>query len=118
MPQKSYAVLVLLILATAVSACAHLGGGGDATAELRVENNLIPPTTLSVYALPDTGTRQLVGIVRPGATTDLSFSPRAAASYQFVAETTEGRDIVSPPINIRAGDTAEWDLDANIVLPQ
>ena len=82
---------------------------------LRVENNLIPPTSLSVYAVPEVGSRSLVGAVEPGATATLRFNPMAGTGqFRFVAETTAGNEIASNPVTISPGATVRWDVSANI----
>ncbi len=108
---------LVLTLGVSLSACASggMGGGGEGSVAVEVRNNLIPPTSLSVYAVPDIGSRQLVGVVQPGATRTLRFNPLGSGGqYQFMAETTEGRDIVSNPLTISIGATITWDVNANL----
>jgi hypothetical protein len=109
---------LVLSFAVLLGACASGGGmsgGGQGSVALEVENNLIPPTSLSVYALPEIGSRQLVGIVQPGRTRVLRFDPvGASGQYRFMAETTEGREIVSNPLTISSGATVSWDVNSNL----
>lgn len=107
--------LLLVAAALALSACATMGGaGGEGDTTVEVRNNLIPPTSLSVYVIPEIGARQLVGLVQPGATRTLRYSPTSRGQVRFRAETTEGREIVSNPLTFSAGATVTWDVNANL----
>lgn len=108
---------LLLLLATALGACASggMGAGGGGSTAIEVRNNLIPPTSLSVYLVPDIGSRQLIGVVQPGATRTLRFDPvGGSGQYRFRAETTEGREILSNPLSFSTGVTVTWDVNANL----
>lgn len=108
---------LVLFFAALLGACATGGTGaaGGGSVALEVENNLIPPTSLSVYLLPDAGSRQLIGVVQPGATRVLRFDPiGASGQYRFRAETTEGREIISNPLTISSGTTISWNVNANL----
>jgi hypothetical protein len=111
--------LLLLGMVVALGACASGGatsGGGQGGTALEVRNNLIPPTSVSVYADPEIGSRRLVGVVQPGATRVLRFDPTAASGqYNFVAETTSGQELVSNPITFSSGASLRWDLSSNLV---
>jgi heme/copper-type cytochrome/quinol oxidase subunit 2 len=114
---RSVCGLLLLLAVTGLGACASggMGAGGAGNTVLRVENNLIPATSLSIYAVPEVGTRTLVGVVDPSSTATLRFNASAAGGqYRFVAETTAGNEIASNPITVSSGATIRWDLTANI----
>lgn len=120
-PLRRFLSLLVLPLALALGACASAGGGAmgagaEGAVTVEVQNNLIPPTSLSVYAVSDTGTRRLVGVVQPSATRTLTFDPVAVSGqYYFVAEGTSGDEIRSNPITLGRGDTVRWNLSANLV---
>lgn len=107
---------LVLVLPLLLVACASPRGTEESRATLRVENDLIPPTSLSVYAVPEIGSRILVGVVPPGETTTLTFDAAAASDYRFVAETTAGREITSDEITLGSGDGAIWSVNANVVV--
>lgn len=110
--------LMLILIGLLIAGCSSATREGRGSeVRLTVENNLIPPTTLSVFAIPEVGSRRLVGVVRPGETTTLAFSGRTAESYRFAAETTTGREIVSNTITLAPGSSAIWDVSANIAVP-
>lgn len=107
---------VVLLIAATGCASAGMGAGGERTVAVEVENNLIPPTSLSVFAVPETGTRRLIGVVEPSTTETLRFDPVAAGGqYVFVAESTAGAEIVSDPVTITEPMVMNWDLAANII---
>lgn len=116
----------------ALAACMTLAGGcapaattaGDepAATELRqgealvrVENSLIPPTAVTVYAVETTGgTRRLLGSVSPNRTESFRLRmPLSTSTYRLVARTTGGSEVVSTPITITEGDTLSWDMQIN-----
>ena len=109
------------LLLVGLGGCAGAGLGaragtsaGGATM-LMVENNLAVPTTLSIYAVPEVGTRIFVGTVTSSANATLRFDPIGAAGrYRLVAETTTGAEIVSNPISFSPGATIRWNLSANL----
>lgn len=117
--RRSRTLLPLLLLCL-LPACALAGSGDGEDAgrlAVRVENNLIPPTSLSVFAVSDLGARRLAGVVRPGETTTLSFPGEVAEQYRFSAETAGGREIVSDPVTLGPGDLVVWDVSANLIVP-
>ena len=108
-------------LGLSLTACASATAGGAAGVEgegevaVLVENNLIPPTSLTVYAVEENGGRRLIGTVDPSETATLSFDPTAVAGrYYFAAETTEGTDIASNPLTLANVQRVRWDLQSNI----
>lgn len=112
--------LVLLAMLTALGGCASgsgaAGASGQGSTALEVRNTLIPPTSVSVYAVPEIGSRRLVGVVQPGATRVLRFDPTTTSGqYNFVAETTSGQELVSNPISFSSGASLRWDLSSNLV---
>jgi hypothetical protein len=118
MREAKLGLLVLALLFIVLPACSMAGtGGGEGNVQVTVENNLIPPTSLSVYAVPEVGSRRLVGNVTPGQTSTLSFSGRTAEQYRFVAQTTAGQEIASNTITLGPGSAAIWDVSSNIVVP-
>lgn len=109
-------LLVLLpILLVACASTSELPAGSEIT--LRVENDLIPPTTLTIHAVTETGSRRLVGVVRPSQTTTLNFAEVGTSQYRFVAETTTGNEIISNTITLGAGDEAIWSMNSNVLIP-
>ena len=112
---RSLAPVALLILALLVG-CATGGGpkgGGEGEVLVRVENNLTPSTSLTVWAvrLPS-GNRQLLGTVPPRRTVTLDFDPPSGGQYRLVARPTTGSEIVSNPVNLTGAAQLRWDLTA------
>ena len=107
--------LMLVLVAVGVAACASTSAGGEGSTTLVVNNDLIPPSVLTIYAVPETGIRTRVGTVASSETVSLNFNPSGAGlQYRFLAETVGGNDIVSNPVTFSRGATIRWDLSANI----
>ena len=115
------ALMAGVAAAFALSGCASTGGGagGAGSVGVEVNNDLQPPTAITVHAQQtDGGARRLVGNVSPGSMRRLSFNPSAGGQYVLIARTTGGREIVSNPITLSAGDSVRWNLSSNLVTGQ
>ena len=113
--------LLVLVVALFFVGCATGASRSSASAEggiaLEVRNNLIPPVSLSIYAVPEFGSRRLVGQVQPGATRVLRFDPSiTAGQVRFAAEAGFNRTIQSNPVTVARGDSVRWDVNANIAV--
>ena len=113
---KILVIALAALFGAGLSACASMGGGGaEGNTTLVVENTLAPSTSLTIYALPEVGSRSMVGLVDPQETARLTFNSMSAGTYRFMARTTSGQELVSHPITVSPGQTIEWDVRANIV---
>ena len=108
-----------LAAAAMLAGCASAGENGapDPAVTVQIENNLLPPTTLTVYAVPEAGVRQLIGTVRPNQTATLTVEGIVFGQYRFVGRTTEGREVSSNPIALGLNEAVHWNVDANLVTP-
>lgn len=110
------AAACLTIPLLAGCASAGNGEGGGATAAVEVRNDLIPPTALTIYVVPETGgVRRLLGNVGPSQTRVLTINDPVPGQHRLMARTTLGQEIFSNRINIDIADTLRWDLSSNIV---
>ncbi|MDP9349387.1 MAG: hypothetical protein M3P24_09665 [Gemmatimonadota bacterium] len=118
MPLRRFAALLALLLSTILSSACAPAAQGEASAGdgvlVRVQNNLIPPTSLTVYAVSETGTRRLLGSVNPNVTETLRFEAGAGGQYRILARTTAGQEVLSNPVSVRSGEGIRWDVQANI----
>lgn len=110
------AVLVLVLALPLLGGCATGGGAADGTAgAVEVVNDLIPPTALTIYLVPESGVRRLLGNVGPSQTRVLEIQNPIPGQHRLMGRTTGGQEIFSNPIAIGASDTLHWDLSSNIV---
>jgi len=112
-------VLVLILLA---GACAPNGIDTDvdpeAEAAIQVNNDLTPSTVVTVWIIPDVGSRQMLGTVTPGDRETLRFDAGTATrEYRLRARTTAGAEIISTPFSLAAGRAVQWNLNSNMVTP-
>lgn len=118
--RRRHATSAVAALALALSACASGSGAStdDASAiDVVVDNNLVPSTQVTVWAIPETGTQIRLGNVAPGQQGTLRYTPRTnALSYRLRAQTTAGRDIFSNPINLVGANQVSWNLQTNIAI--
>ena len=116
-------LLFTALAVLAFGACASSGDpapDGPADVSVQIQNNTVPPTTLVVWLVPQTGTRDMLGTVDPNGTRTVSVeAPITPERYRFVAETTAGEVIVSRPFTVAEGDTSvRWDVNLNSVFTQ
>jgi hypothetical protein len=113
--------LGLAAAVVALSACASSGtggGAGDAAAggdavAVTVNNDLVPPSTLTVWMVPETGARRRLGSLTPNATQTFNFSPGVRAmEHRLVAESTGGSDVTSNPFVLDAVSGLRWNVSS------
>jgi hypothetical protein len=80
-----------------------------------VQNNVMPPTLVTVYIIEEGGTSTRLGEVS-GASTE-RFTPRIPPTgrAQLYARSSDGGERVSNFVSLRPAQTLEWDLFTNIV---
>ena len=113
---RTIRMLAMALAVPLLGACVSGGrtaGSQDLTTVV-VENNLSPPTQVTVYASSSLGDRTRVGVVPPGATRPLRF-PAGIGSGQIrlIALGDGGRQVASQPIPLRGGERVTWSLFAN-----
>lgn len=115
----SLAVLVALLLAGCGSGAEREAGEPEPGSQVAIEvqNNLVPPTSLTVWSHADTGSRQLLGTVSPRSERTFEVSlARVGRRLQLVAETTDGGKLFSRAFVVsRDAIVVEWDLNLNSV---
>jgi hypothetical protein len=107
-----------LVLALPLLGGCATGGSGAAdgtAAAVEVRNDLIPPTALTIYLVPESGARRLLGNVGPSQTRVLPVRDPLPGQHRLMGRTTGGQEIYSNRIAIGIADTLHWDLSSNIV---
>lgn len=112
--------LAMVALVAACGRTAEVESGPAATAEdavqVRVQNNLVQPSTVTVFVQDGTGSQELLGTVEDGETATFefrAFMEAGAGGYRLVAERAGGQDIVSRQIQVQGPATVTWDLSLN-----
>jgi hypothetical protein len=107
------------VAALLLAACAtgRAGGPAEPTAQVKVENNLVPSRAVSVWLVSGAGARIRLGDVRPRRTTTLTVDQSIyPGGYQLIAETATGQTMSSQAFNLFAGAEVTWDLRNNTLL--
>lgn len=90
--------------------------GGIAPVEVVVQNDLQPPTPITVWIDEEGGTRHILGTVPPTTERTLTFDGvRAFGTYALVARTDAGQEVVSDSFVLSGGETVTWDMSSNAV---
>jgi len=112
--------LVLLgALLLFVPACATAGGGAGEerdreSVEIRVTNDLVTPTTVSVLVVSEDGTERVLGQVAPDSSATFEFRPfLSSIQHRLVAESTRGRSLVSEAFTPARLAGVSWRLETN-----
>lgn len=120
MRRAGFALLMALAIPL-LQGCSLLGKStrGEVV-NVEVNNNLQLRTAITVYALSDVGSRQLLGNVSPGSQATLRFhAAQITGNYRLVARVasqTQGDYLVSNPVALLGGETITWDVRTNVVL--
>lgn len=112
--------LVLALSIIILTGGCATGGMQESPAEevaVQVNNNTIPPTSLTISVITEGGQQQLLGVMDPSSTSTFTYNPTALRSAQFhlVGETTAGGEIVSRPFSLIDATAVEWDVDLNTI---
>jgi len=92
------------------------GGGGSDTVRVVVQNDGTIPTQVRVYLVPVSGPEIVVGSMSTlGSETLTARAPQIQGRYVLRAE-GNGARLISPPIQLRSGDTVVWNMRLNQVL--
>ncbi len=107
------AALILL------SACASAGsgeGGPAETLDIRVNNNLVPPTMLTISLVPSSGVERNLGEAFSSRSTDFRYSGLAPrGQYRLLARAANNRAMASDYIVLDGVQAIEWSLQTNRV---
>lgn len=109
--------VTMLVAACAAGAAPGTGGADSESVSIRINNNLIPPSAITVYAVPQTGGRQLLGNVSPSSIQTFRYNPVGLTSgqYQILAQTTGSGEIVSREFTLVDVAAVEWDMSLNTI---
>lgn len=116
------AILLIALPVFALGACASAGtgGSGDMSGQqvsVTVENTAVPPTTLTVWIVRDSGYRQRLGTVTSNSTERFRYNVPGVGEYRFVGEARTGSDVGSQPFTLTdASNRVSWDIGANSVV--
>ena len=111
---------MLVLAAAALGACAHKPQPESVdlspSVSLVVVNNINPPIQVTVYIVPATGGRQVLGTVSNGQRARFTYRPTNASDrFTFLAQVTSSRRISSPTFTLINVETATWDMSTNLV---
>lgn len=117
------AIVVAIATVALMSAGACASGhsprddGGTVAMVVHVNNNLAPPSDVTIYAVQRDGIRRLVGNAPPNRDVALKIPGNVLPGTEFrlVADRTGGRSIPSQPISAASRVMIDWDLQTNAV---
>lgn len=113
-------LVLALTLVALTAACGGKMVRSEAVGEgvaIRVNNNVLPPTSLTVFAVSETGSRQILGSVSPSSTKTFNYDPVSLSSSRFrlLARTTTGKELASQPFTLTGTAGLEWQVNSNSI---
>lgn len=118
------AMLAVLVMAVMVGCAGNqagepASGGGEEFVRVVVQNDGTIPTQVRVFLVPVSGAQISLGAMSTlGSETLTARAPVIRGRYVLRAEGGTGRPLVSPGIQLRAGDTVVWNMRLNQVRVQ
>jgi hypothetical protein len=104
----------LLTGALLVASCASTHTGPQTSVDVHIDNNLIPPSMITVYFVPEAGIERMIGTVVPGTRKILQYKGlRPVGEYRLVARLTNNSNVVSNVIVMDNVAVLEWSLATN-----
>ena len=95
-------------------ACASTQKGPTTSVDVHIENNLIPPSTVTVYFVPEAGIERMIGTVVPATTKTLQYRGlQPVGEYRLVARGTNNSNVVSSVVVMDNVAAIDWSLATN-----
>lgn len=111
-------VLILLAACSSATSSANSGtpsGGGNSVA-IRVTNDIVPPTSVTVWMVPETGSRRRLGTISPNGQQTFNFTPNLRSmDHRLMAEASGMQDAVSNPFVLEGVTSVQWDVSSALV---
>ncbi|MGH7470169.1 MAG: hypothetical protein ACRENP_19660 [Longimicrobiales bacterium] len=99
-----------------VAACATASPGSTSTVDIVIENNLIPPGTVTIYLVPRGGIERLLGTVTSSGRRSLQYRGLPpVGEHRLFARTISGQTISSNTFVMDGVLALEWSLASNFV---
>ncbi len=97
--------------------CRSARPAGERTVTVRVENNLVPATALTISVVPSAGERRTIGTVPAGRSEELRFPVGTSADpHRFLAEAaTNGSAIASRAFTLAESVRLDWNVGQNVL---
>jgi hypothetical protein len=104
-----------LVLVPVLATACHFGrGGGERTVTVRVENNLLPASTLTVSLLPADGARRAVGVVPASSTQEFRVPVGTSTEpHRLFAEPPNGPAFASRTFTLSSAARLDWNVGQN-----
>jgi hypothetical protein len=107
----------------ALVACSSTGSGGADTGTpsaggvaVQVTNDVVPPTTVTVWIVPETGGRRRLGTISPNGQQTFNFNPGITSmEYRLVAEASGSEDRSSNPFVLEGVPGVQWSVSSVVV---
>jgi len=80
------------------------------TVQIRVANDVTPPSLITVWIVTNSGERQRLGTVSPNGERTFNFTPSLrSAEYHLVADVEFSQERTSNPFNMEGVTTIRWE---------
>jgi len=101
---------------TATGAAPAPGGGGGGGVAIQITNDVVPPTTITVWIVPETGSRRRLGTVSPNGRQTFRFNPGIASmDHRLLAQVSGGQNRTSNPFVLNGVTAVQWNVSSDLV---
>lgn len=121
---RRFADSLLAAAFVALAACSSAGGsgGGGGTpaggsgVAIQVINDVVPPTNVTVWIVPEAGGRRRLGTIRPNGQETFNFNPGLRSmEHRLVAESSGGSDQTSNPFVLEGVQGIRWSVSSVVI---
>jgi hypothetical protein len=89
------------------------GGGGIA---VQVTNDVVPPTSITVWMVPETGSRRRLGTISPNGQDTFNYNPAIRSmEHRIVAQASGAQDRTSNPFVLEGVTSVQWSVSSVVV---
>lgn len=118
--------MLVLLLAVGAAACSSSSQtGADTTPSagqgvaFQVTNDLVPPTSITVWLVPETGSRRRLGTLDPNGAQTFTYSPGdRSMDFRLQVEATDGRNVSSQPFTLQGATSVRWGPSSTVATVQ
>jgi hypothetical protein len=112
----SAALLLVTACASGPREEAPANGGGSETLDIRVNNNLVPPTILTISLVPSSGVERNLGEAFSSRISNFRYNGLAPrGQYRLVGRAANNRSMASDILVLDGVRAIEWSLQTNRV---
>lgn len=110
-----------VVIALTFGACASGGGGATGEADdpagegvsVQVNNDYVPSSQVTVWMVPESGSRRRLGTIPPNGRQTFNYSPNILdMDHHLLAEVSGGQNSQTTPFTLVGVSAVRWDISS------